>query len=303
MLLKAGLKLCPDKRCLNSEEKAMSLESVIHTEPGRYCHLCVDNGFDYVYTNNVLCDPSGQVVDNPKRDKHRPIEESLYLQKIRRRGLLRKSTAPFGLFSKREYAPNEVIGFLSGVVIDVQDRPTPASSEGGECCRCFLIREKNLAIDSRQVGNLARFIRRSCRPNVGLALEGSDEWQSCPPLKKLSRRLGFTQVKLYAISRIYANSELLVGTAYGAQGDESWHAAQGSAVPLSPAELQTTCSSPMRWTCVCEKDPAAQAPRRISEHSNVSPFFARLHKYVNTGASLSSADISFLLANKCVFIK
>ncbi|KAI5189014.1 hypothetical protein NECID01_0369 [Nematocida sp. AWRm77] len=303
MLLKAGLKLCTDKNCLNSEEKTVSLKSIIQREGKAYCHQCVENGLDYVYANGVLCDTKGSVLDPGKKEKIKPMEESFYLQKIRRRGLLRKAPAVFGLFSKREYAPNEVVGVLSGVVVSMQKTSAPAVKKTEDACRCFLMREESLVIDSRDVGNLSRFIRRSCRPNVAIHLENTDEWKKCPPLKKISRKFRFTQAKLYALSRIYTNTELFIDTAHSAGREEAWVSADMSEVAVGPKELHRQCAGPMQWVCMCETFPLLTTNRRITESSNISPFFSRMHKYVNRETSLSTEDMSFLLEKKCVFIK
>jgi len=301
MLLRVGLKLCQDAKCFNSKGKHLAINKSAGAGALPYCRKCVESGFDYVYANEGLFDASGNSFADKGHSKVKPIEESLYIQKIRRRGAFKGRLPPIGLFSRREYLPNEQIGYISGTVAKISlQRKKPAEKRKGPC-RCFIFREKNLMVDARYIGNLSRFIRRSCRPNVGIALEvQGEEWAANPPLKKMSGKPPQIRAKLYALSKIYSNAELLLGESYSARAEEMWGCSE---VAIEPEEFQESCCCSSQWTCLFEKSTADQEKNFPEmERSEASLLFSKIHRYVEDGAPLSNSDLSFILRRKCSFI-
>lgn len=298
-----GLKVCTTKECPNSRETPLSMQEVLNLPLYSYCVTCIENGFDYIYSNNSLYSLDGQAVDTDREHKDAPVEESLLLQKIKRRGLSKKGVPFFGVFTTKEYMPSESIGFIGGALTnatvykaeEVQERPLLGNS------RCFVFREAGRIIDSRRIGNITRFIRRSCRPNVRIAFEApEEEWQTCPPLKKDPTGLLPLRAKLYAISRIHHTAELFLGIANSALPDEKW-VNDGPSIPLS--HLLSKCSCLSGLCCLFGKPPSpVRSLPRVLERSRVSSLLGQMHSYAAMLPPLSINSLLSVLDRRCAFV-
>ncbi|KAI5186622.1 hypothetical protein NEHOM01_1590 [Nematocida homosporus] len=302
MPFRMGLKLCLVTGCLNSVDRVMSLRMAIKTEKSLYCVKCVENGFDYIYTSNALLNAEGEYQGKRSDCSLSYAEESLFLQRIKRRGLTKLGVPLFGIFANQEYSPNEAIGFVSGALVEASVEYTALLGQSTGANRCFLLREQGLMIDSRRVGNLTRFIRRSCRPNVRISLEGpAEEWMSLPPVKKRHLVSRPPLARLYATAKIYHNSELFLDSKYSGHQHEQWSSPN---VAIGPNELVDKCACSSAWTCLYEKShPQPSRIAVVQKEDRSALLHARMHRYVVDFFCHTNLKHIPLLRSKCVFMK
>lgn len=303
MLVSLGIKVCKNTSCTNCTQSPMSLQSALQYSERSYCNSCVDNGLDYVYVQSALLDRNG-TYRRPEGQLEAKQEEQLYLQKVKRRRHPKDTSVPFGVFSKKDYQPRDRIGYLAGVFLlqkrnyapaDPQDIPVQkAVAGGGRGDMCFVIPNTNLIVDASQFGNITRFLRRSCRPNVQLRMEQSGcEWKNTPPIKKIHHRAPL-QVALHAIRHIRTDTELVVGRS---TLQASIEAAQKGTSGFLP------CLCANKSLCISALEPKRQMTRAYhTRRTSISPLFVKMH--ARAPASLYAKGKTFpLFLDKCVFIR
>lgn len=301
MLLRVGLRQCFNEDCFNSKhESVITVEKLFRKSKKKYCEKCIDDGLDYVHTNDIVFNQDGRWQSKIETCGEQLMEESLFLQKVKRRGFSRNAFACYGVFSKKEYNPNETIGFIGGALSNINAYTGESSKKPQGSTRCFLFRESRLVLDSRRSGNLARFIRRSCRPNVSIALETcADGWKARPPPKKNPFLVLPIRAKLYAISRIENTEELFIGSRYSSYAGESWECSQ---LGITPSDLVDTCACTSSWNCLFENKPFQKTARKVHIKSQISSIFVKMQKYMNDKVPFTTSDMIYVLNRKCTFM-
>ncbi|KAI5127562.1 hypothetical protein NEPAR04_1124 [Nematocida parisii] len=302
MLLRVGLQHCYDENCFNNQkERIITTEELYQQSTKKYCDKCIEEGFDYVYTNDIVFNRGGEWQSNLKLNTGELVEDSLILRKIKRRGFIRSGAAYYGLFSKKEYSPNEIIGFIGGAVSNINMVGKEKQKKVKSPSRCFIFRENGLVLDSRKSGNLVRFIRRSCRPNVGISLEVcEDGWKGHPPLKKNPFIVTSIRARLYAISRIDAAQELFIGNSYSSHLGENW---VSSELNVEGEDLVDSCSCNSDWNCLFRTKPPQQKTKQVKIKSKISSMFVKMQKYTKEKVPFISADMAYVLNRKCTFME
>ncbi|KAI5171210.1 hypothetical protein NEFER03_0612 [Nematocida sp. LUAm3] len=303
MLLWMGLSLCLDRNCRNNKkisvsiQKAMDLQHMLHT----YCILCIENGLDYTHINHVSWEQNEKV----KKEESSLLEEALFLQKIKRRGLSKRGNPAFGIFANRQYEYNEKIGDIGGIITSaiITKKEEETEEVSVKPNRYFLLRDKKLLVDAQEFGNISRFIRRSCRPNVKMEIEPpKEEWMLNPPLKKSYIKRYTPKIVLSAISNIYHNTELFIDSSHSIQKKEKCKVSRSSG---SDIEYLDKCSCTSSWTCLFEKSKTIKKTLPfIHEKTQVSFILTRIHKYMleSTEAYTKQAS-SITRMKKCIFVR
>ncbi|KAI5179830.1 hypothetical protein NEOKW01_0293 [Nematocida sp. AWRm80] len=288
MLPRSSLHFCSDPRCINREESQMESSMYPIGIPSKYCSLCTENGLDYIYSSNALIESTGKICTITEHTKCVPMEDALVLQKIKRKGFSKMKLPYFGVFTKKEYSPNEVIGFISGnigwITQRIETRKKYISNKNA--CRCFILRDLNLIIDCRSIGNLSRFIRRSCRPNVQVKIElPEEEWKTLPPTKKCFPGVPKIKAKLSAMRRILSDTELLIDGSFCAHNNERVFSIN---LTIQPNEYTSICACASDTFCLFSKPYTPYTNRSLipSTYSNTLPntslLMDRLHKHIST---------------------
>ncbi|OAG29081.1 hypothetical protein NEDG_01220 [Nematocida displodere] len=299
MFLRVGLNVCSEETCLNNREIIVSSCKAVRMKIFSYCSRCTESGFDYVYTNDVLQERNGEYQKTSTR-VNTLLEESLFIQRVGKKRAGAGGVPPIGVFTRKEYLPNDEIGFIGGVILKASVQKGALAKRATRSCRSFILREDDLIIDSRRIGNLSRFIRRSCRPNVGIAIASlDDEWKTLPPLKK-GHDLSFScQAKLYALSKIYPNSELFVDTRYSARENETWRSSNSL---LSLSEYQDSCACVSKGRCLfCSTYTGESFRPRVSNNTTISAMFVKMHQYIER-QTLPPLDYPIHMQTTCTFI-
>lgn len=126
---------------------------------------------------------------------------NISLRSIKVRGQAKKSASSrVGLFSDGHFPPGIPLCTYAGEIC-TKDRFS--GTKASTCTQSFVLFLSflNLAVDSRKQGNVARFIRRSCRPNVQVRLLLADSFDATPhPVS----------IQLISRSNIFPGEELLL---------------------------------------------------------------------------------------------
>ncbi|KAI5190813.1 hypothetical protein NEMIN01_1215 [Nematocida minor] len=302
MLLRVSLRRCSNENCFNSKKESIITTEQLYVHPSKkYCDKCTEEGLDYVHTDDIVFNKDGRWQSKIEAEKQALVEESLFLQKVKRRGFARTGSSFYGLFSKKEYNPNETIGFIGGALSSVSMLDGGSTKKSKSPSRCFIFRESGLVLDSRRSGNLVRFIRRSCRPNVAISLEACENgWKAQPPLKKSPFLVNPIRAKLYAISRIENSGELFIGSRYSSYSGEHW---ASSELGLAPEDLVDTCACTSSWNCLFENKPFKEKARKMRIKSKISSLFVKMQKYMKEKAPFTTSDMAYVLNHKCTFMQ
>ncbi|KAH9385946.1 uncharacterized protein NEMAJ01_0842 [Nematocida major] len=300
MLLGVSLRQCFNEECFNNKgETVITTEKLYMHSARKYCEKCVEDGLDYVHTDDIIFNRNGRWEGKPEVEKQDLVEESLFLKKIKKRGFTRNGAACFGVFTKKEYHPNETIGAIGGVLGNINMYRTGAATKSKSPSRCFIFRESGQIIDSRKSGNLVRFIRRSCRPNVAISIEACEEgWKARPPLKKNPFIVYPVRAKLYAISKIENTDELFIGNKYSSYAGEAW---ASSELGIGPDDLVDTCACTSSWRCLFEGTPFLEKTRSVNITSKISSIFVQMQKYMREKIPFPRSDMAYVLNRKCTF--
>ncbi|KAI5159255.1 hypothetical protein NEAUS03_0140 [Nematocida ausubeli] len=302
MLLRVGLQQCYDENCFNNQKEGVITTEELYVQPSKtYCNKCIDGGLDYVYTSDIMFNKEGVWQSNLKLNIGELVEDSLILRKIKRRGFIQNGASYYGLFSKKEYSPNEIVGFIGGAISNINMVGTGHARKAKNPSRCFIFRDCGLVIDSRKSGNLVRFIRRSCRPNVAISLEVCEEgWKGHPPLKKNPFLVTAIRAKLYALSRIESAQELFIGNDYSSHASEEWMSTE---LDVTGDDLVDSCSCNSKWSCFFRNKLPQEKTKQVKIKSKISPIFVRMKKYTKEKVPFTPSDMAYVLNRKCTFMK
>ena len=128
-----------------------------------------------------------------------------FIKPIKARGYQRRGIIPkFGIFSKIHLEPGRFLCEFTG---EAKLKDSFAGVVPSVCLQTFVLFIQNtpIAVDARRVGNLSRFIRRSCRPNVQIELLIKD-----PASRSLSAEEPPFSVRLLAMNNIYEGEEIFL---------------------------------------------------------------------------------------------
>lgn len=128
-----------------------------------------------------------------------------FIKPIKARGYQRRGIIPkFGIFSKIHLEPGRFLCEFTG---EAKLKDCFAAVVPSVCLQTFVLFIQNtpIAVDARRVGNLSRFIRRSCRPNVQIELLIKD-----PASRSLSTQEPPFSVRLLAMNNIHEGEEIFL---------------------------------------------------------------------------------------------